>query len=393
MNAAATNNTAQLRNSYTKYDALRNHILIIETSLNELGPLNPKQSNWPQQSHWSNTARSLLAPANPAQGPGGDQLLLIARATNPANNHANTEYWLVRVFNADGSTAGMCGNGTRCVMHHAFTHYSEAAATISFINDDGVTTRTIYSRAVLSRAVHSSDKSKLDPKTIDTFVAAQVDIGTPMLALDKILVECANAPDRVIAPDSALRRRQAHRISLAPADDPALATALLSSGCEPFVHVVNVGNPHAILWYQLNVYPLSNQIRAAHVQTLGPLIQALAWQGVRVFPQGVNVSIAALELGSMDAITLLLETYERGSGYTHACASGACAAAFVALSKFDQNLSKQTAIIRMSGGDLRVLLLDTPAKENASSLEEADFTLVMEGPATPTESGLWHPAT
>lgn len=42
MNVAATNNTAQLRNSYTKYDALGNHILIIETSLNELGPLNLK---------------------------------------------------------------------------------------------------------------------------------------------------------------------------------------------------------------------------------------------------------------------------------------------------------------------------------------------------------------
>lgn len=227
-----------------------------------------------------------------------DQLLLVRRREGST--------WRVRVFNADGSRAGMCGNGSRCVVRHAAESAGQREIEIEFEDSHGTGGRRVHGRVIAT----------------DPFVA-EVDMGSPVFEPALIPLDAA----RVIGHDGASRLA---RVAL-PGE--ALEESLRTSGAEPWAHVVSVGNPHAILWCSI--------VSEALARSVGPLVQALD-----AFPQGVNVHLAWVEASGMR-----LESFERGSGYTRACASGACAAvvAGVASGRLGSG-----AIVDLAGGELDV---------------------------------------
>lgn len=227
-----------------------------------------------------------------------DQLLLIRQSQDAT--------WRVRVFNADGSRAGMCGNGARCIVRHALESHNQREIVMEFEGSSGEVARSVRARVI----------------STDPFVA-EVDMGLPIFEPASIPVN----PARVIGVDGASRLV---RVALA---GEGLEEPLRTSGAEPWAHVLSVGNPHAILWCSI--------VSETLAQSIGPLVQALD-----AFPQGVNVHLAWIEAGGMR-----LESFERGSGYTRACASGACAAvvAGVASGRLGSG-----AIVDLSGGELHV---------------------------------------
>jgi diaminopimelate epimerase len=115
---------------------------------------------------------------------------------------------------------------------------------------------------------------------------------------------------------------------------------------EPFA--VNVGNPHIVFFV--------GDSRAVDLERLGPLIE-----NDPLFPERINVNIASIEDGA-----LRLRVWERGSGLTRACGTGACATAVAAVSR---GLAASPVEIRLPGGTLNVAW-------------EPGNTIAMSGPAT-----------
>ena len=175
----------------------------------------------------------------------------------------------VRIYNTDGSEAGACGNGMRCV--------AWLLAGSLGRNEFKVETKA----GVLGCSV-------LDQSSI------KVDMGEPRFNWQDIPTAEEFRDTRMI------------ELQIGPIDNPTLHSP----------SVVNVGNPHAIFWVdELDRYDLSR---------LGPMLE-----NHPIFPERANISLA--QVTSKEAITL--RTWERGAGLTKACGSAACAAAVCAARK------------------------------------------------------------
>lgn len=117
----------------------------------------------------------------------------------------------------------------------------------------------------------------------------------------------------------------------------------------------DAGNPHATVFVEDSLYDFP-------VEAIGSDLQRSP-----VFPDGVNVEFVRVEADG----TMRQRTYERGSGETLACGTGACAAACCALQR--GLVSGPEVVVRLRGGDLRVL--------------RQDASLVLRGPARTVYSG------
>lgn len=126
---------------------------------------------------------------------------------------------------------------------------------------------------------------------------------------------------------------------------------------QPFA--VNVGNPHAVFFVP--------DVEDIELSTLGPEIEHDP-----VFPEGVNVGIAAIE--ARDRIAL--RVWERGTGLTRACGTGACAAVVAAV---ELGLADRAVTVELPGGNLVI------------SYGE-DGHIVMRGPASESFRGTFDPA-
>ena len=193
-----------------------------------------------------------------------DQMMVLhAPKTN------NTDAY-VRIYNADGSEVGACGNGTRCVgwiLGQASGGRSEfKVETIAGILD-----------------VEVKDASSIT-----------VDMGEPRF----------NWQDIPTAEE--FRDTRAIELQIGPIDAPVLHSP----------SVVNVGNPHAVFWV--------DDVNAHDLGRFGPLLE-----NHPIFPERANISLA--QVTARDAITL--RTWERGAGLTKACGSAACAAVVCAARK------------------------------------------------------------
>jgi diaminopimelate epimerase len=192
-----------------------------------------------------------------------DQLMVLHDARTPGTDG------LIRIYNTDGSSAGACGNGMRCV------GWTVAEAT-------GRTSFTFETAAgILNVAVTSIDE-------------IAVDMGTPKFGWKDIpLAEEFHDTRRI-------------ELQIGPIDKPLLHSP----------SVVNVGNPHAIFWV--------DDVNAVDLGRMGPMLE-----NHPLFPDRANISLA--HVTARDAITL--RTWERGAGLTRACGSAACAAAVSAARK------------------------------------------------------------
>ena len=186
----------------------------------------------------------------------------------------------MRIFNADGSEAKMCGNGIRCVGKYVY--------------DKGYTDKTHLTVETLS-GVKTLDLRVLGGKV----KTVSVDMGS------------AQTGDE---------------ISL-PIDKKTIV-------CTP----VSVGNPHAVVFVE--------NAETAPVKTLGAQIEHAP-----VFPGGVNVEFVQV----LSPTELRMRVWERGSGVTMACGTGACASVAAAVKK-GFCPSDTPIFVRLDGGTLEIVV-------------------------------------
>ena len=218
----------------------------------------------------------------------------------------------MRMFNADGSEGEMCGNGVRCVAKYIFDHgiVKERQAKIE------------TGRGILTLDLEVSD-GKAE--------RVRVDMGTPILAADEIPTLLPGKP---------------------PVEVP------VEAGGQTFaVTAVSMGNPHAVIFV--------DDVAAVPLATVGPLLERHP-----SFPKRVNVHF--VEVKSKGEVTM--RTWERGSGVTLACGTGACA---VCVAGVLTGRTESRVLAHLPGGDLEL--------EWAGDGQP----VFMTGPATEVYSGDW----
>lgn len=260
-------------------------------------------------------------------GVGSDGLILVCRPRE-ASAHVR-----MRMFNADGSEAEMCGNGIRCVAK--FAH-------------DRLNLRHRPLRVETGRGVLSIDY------TLDAFArlaGATVDMGEPVLDL----------PDIPVDREHLQRTDIPHEWLLAGA--PA-------GGGERWVFV-SMGNPHAVCFTPPSALaftpPRPQDSRGAvdPLARLGPILESH-----RAFPNRANIHHVVV----VSPREARMRTWERGTGLTQACGTGACAVLVAGV--LTGRLGCQ-AIIRLPGGDISI------------RWDESSNRVFMTGPAADVFEGDW----
>ncbi len=250
-------------------------------------------------------------------GVGGDGLILILP---PDASQGGTADVRMRMFNADGSESEMCGNGIRCVAKYAFDHGLTKSRPM----------RVQTGRGVLSIDYTTDANGKL--------AMATVDMGEPILEAAKIPVKIP-----LIEPDE--------RVINHEYGDKHLNLLDKHMTC------VSMGNPHATFF--------CDDVHRIPLAAIGPAIEHHPW-----FPRRINVHF--VQVHSRDEVTM--RTWERGSGITMACGTGACA---VAVSGVLTGRTERKLLAHLPGGDLQL------------EWRESDNHVYMTGPATEVFSGEW----
>lgn len=223
----------------------------------------------------------------------------------------------MRMFNADGSEGEMCGNGIRCLVSFA-----------------------------ISQGIVPPDKSPVRVETLagvlpvtpirqnGEITAARVSMGEPRLRPPQIPVNIPDGP-------------------------PVLNHPLTIDGSDLALTFVSMGNPHAVAFIDQPVddFPLTR---------IGPQVE-----NHPLFPNRVNFEIANILEGGV----IKTRVWERGSGITMACGTGACA---VAVAARLNSLAADRSVIALPGGDLTV--------EWQGSGE-----VILEGPVAQVFTGQWQP--
>jgi len=175
----------------------------------------------------------------------------------------------MRIFNADGSEVGACGNAARCIALLAGQETGRAQTTIE------------TNAGVLQAEVDAAGR-------------VTIDMGAPRFGWEDIpLAEPFHDTTGI-------------ELQIGPIDAPVLHSP----------SAVNVGNPHAIFWV--------DDVEAHDLARFGPLLE-----NHPIFPERANISLA--QVTSRNG--LRLRTWERGAGLTKACGTAACAAAVAAARK------------------------------------------------------------
>ncbi|MDA3963295.1 MAG: diaminopimelate epimerase [Planctomycetota bacterium] len=198
------------------------------------------------------------------------------------------------MFNADGSQSQMCGNGLRCATRLAWDHGHLSSPVVRVETGAGILDCTCLLTA--------SGRCE----------QVRIAMGQPRLDAPAIPVSASGEPPLSID----------HGVDQLPA-----------------AIVIGMGNPHAVLFV--------DDPDTAPVTTAGPVIERH-----QAFPERTNVEFVA-RLADENGLSVLRQrTWERGSGETEACGTGACAATVAAM--LTQRIPYGEAIVRLNGGDLRV---------------------------------------
>lgn len=192
-----------------------------------------------------------------------DQMMVLMAPKSPGTDA------YVKIYNIDGTEAGACGNGMRCVGWAVWEASGRAAQR--FETQAGILDVKVEGRERIT-----------------------VDMGEPRFGWKDIPLSEPFHDTRAI------------ELQIGPIDKPILHSPA----------VVNVGNPHAIFWV--------DDVMAYDLGRFGPMLE-----NHPMFPERANISLA--HVTARDAITL--RTWERGAGLTRACGSAACAAAVCAARK------------------------------------------------------------
>lgn len=198
----------------------------------------------------------------------------------------------MEMYNADGSRGEMCGNGIRCVAKYVY--------------DYGLTDQTSISVETLGGIKY------LDLTVEDGEVTlVRVDMGKPELKPELIPI----VPEE---PD-------AERIVDAP---------IMVDGTEYRMTGVSMGNPHDVVYI--------DDVAGLEIEKIGP-----KFENHERFPKRINTEFAKV----LDRNTVEMRVWERGSGETLACGTGACA---VGVASILNGLTEDQVTVKLLGGDLKI---------------------------------------
>ena len=245
-------------------------------------------------------------------GVGGDGLILVM--------DSDVADLQMRMFNSDGSEGEMCGNGIRCFAKYAIERGIVSPSSELVTVDTLAGVRTVY------------------PRYDGTAVgSARVSMGKPHFV----------PRDIPVALDPAISDQPG----------PIVNYAVHPGDFRLFMTFVSMGNPHAVTFIDQPVeeFPLHN---------IGPLVERHP-----IFPRRVNFEIVNIgEDGNLDA-----RVWERGSGETMACGTGACA---IGVASRLLGHTGDRVTIRLPGGSLDIEW-------------DGNGEVFLEGPATEVFSGVW----
>lgn len=211
----------------------------------------------------------------------------------------------MRIFNADGSEAMMCGNATRCIGKYVY--------------DKGMTAKTEITLETNSGIKHL----KLFPEN-GKIEYVEVDMGKAILSPKNIPV--ISDKERFIS-------------------EPVEV-----DGKDYKITCVSMGNPHAVLFLE--------DIKDLDLEKIGS-----SFENYRLFPDRINTEF----IEAVDSHNLNMRVWERGSGETFACGTGACASVVAAVLNgiccHDEEVT-----VHLRGGDLKITY-------------KTDGTVIMKGPA------------
>src|SRR5215813_10748745 len=173
----------------------------------------------------------------------------------------------IRIYNNDGSEAGACGNGMRCVVRRLFEKTGQTAVTFE----------------TAAGLLNCWQGPSPDLYTVD--------MGAPKFGWQDIPLAEEFRDTRYI------------ELQIGPIDKPILHSP----------SAVNMGNPHAIFWV--------DDVNAYDLHRFGPLLE-----NHPIFPERANITLAHI----VDRDHITIRTWERGAGLTKACGSAACATAVAA---------------------------------------------------------------
>lgn len=204
-------------------------------------------------------------------------------------NPSKTADFEMEMYNADGSRGEMCGNGIRCVAKYVY--------------DYGLTDKTQISVETLGGIKY------LDLAVEDGKVSlVKVGMGKPELEADRIPI--ISEREQVI-------------------DEP-----IEVDGKEYHMTGVSMGNPHTVIYV--------DDVKGLDLEKIGP-----KFENHERFPKRINTEF----VHCIDRQTVEMRVWERGSGETLACGTGACA---VAVSSILNNLTDTQVTVKLLGGDLQI---------------------------------------
>lgn len=183
------------------------------------------------------------------------------------------------MFNSDGTQAEMCGNGIRCVAKYVYDHKLAAAG------DE------------FSVPGHGSFDASLQIETLRGVLKVGLEIGDN----DKVSAVCVNMGQPIL---------NAADIPVDLSVDNVIDQDLEVMGTHFSMTCVSMGNPHTVFF--------CDHVWDVDLERIGPLVE-----NHELFPQRTNVHF--VQVGAPDEFTM--RTWERGSGITMACGTGACASA------------------------------------------------------------------
>ena len=195
----------------------------------------------------------------------------------------------MRMFNADGSEAEMCGNAARCVGKYIHDRGLSDREEISLMTGAGIKTLKLYTENGKTQRV-------------------RVDMGAPVL--------------------------KAAEIPVSVPESPVIAHPVEVCGQTFRMTCVGMGNPHAVIFVE--------DADRFDVHGIGPVLETHP-----LFPAKTNVEFVTIK----DRQHLRMRVWERGSGETMACGTGACATLVAAVLN---SRSERKAVLELNGGSLTV---------------------------------------
>ncbi len=219
----------------------------------------------------------------------------------------------MRMFNADGSEGKMCGNGVRCVGKYVYDNL------LADKTRDTITIETLSG--------------------IKTLKITAVDGKAELLEVDMGKAEL-NAPDIPV---------------IYAGEEKVIAKPLSVNGAEHIVTCVSMGNPHCVTFV--------DDVDGLDLEKIGP-----HFENHEAFPERINTEFVKV----IDEKTLQMRVWERGSGETWACGTGACATVVAAV---ENGYCKkgEDVTVHLRGGDLII--------------NYTDERVLMTGPATKVFDG------